>query len=112
MAKVENVTRRIRRRMMFAIQHKASGQFLPPGKGFTWWEGEVIPRHTPRLFVNKRAAQSFQVNWTKGRAILKYVEISTSWGDDGRQELTYEDRGRTRDMLLIIPVTLTFGEPL
>lgn len=99
---------------MFAIRHKATGVYLPQGKGLTWWEGEKAPNHVPRLFINKRAAQAFQINWAKGRAVVKFVTQSRGFMEpsDDVPELFYEDQGRTRAMLEIIPVTLTFGEPL
>lgn len=94
---------------MFAIRHKATGNLLSWHKGATWWEGQSGP--VPRIFSTKKAATSFVVIWAFGRASVKHSYRGV-FDTDESPGIEYENRGRTRDMLEIIPVTLTFGEPL
>lgn len=94
---------------MFVVRHKHTQRFLPTMKGASWWEGEE--EGPPRLFVSKRAAQNFVIMWAKGRAAVER-SYSGEWGLDEVIGLKFEDRNRKRTDLEIIPVTLTFGEPL
>lgn len=92
----------------FAIRHRRTGALLPQTeKGASWWEGESSDNR-PRLF-SKIGARNFINIWVKGRVIVKRTPYGSI--DEG-ETLEYESRGRSRSDLEIIPVTLTFGEPL
>lgn len=94
---------------MFVVRHKTTGKYLNPGNGASHWEGEggIVPR----IFHSLRGAKAFQASWARG---IVSVGKSYDWetGYTENTGLRIEDRGRRKDMLEIIPVILTFGEPL
>lgn len=97
--------------MMYAIRIKATGNLLPVGPGASFWTGDE-PAECPRLFVSLHAARAFRASWAKGEAHIKRSRRGGWDGVDDIEDLVYVDKGRTQSMLEIIPVTLTFGDPL
>lgn len=95
---------------MFAIRMKSTGYYLPVGPGASYWTGDE-PAKNPRLFISPHAARAFKASWAKGEAHIKRRPHS-NWAVDEIEDLVYVDKGRNQLMLEIIPVTLTFGEPL
>lgn len=96
----------------FVVRHKAKGNLLPIGKGMSWWEGDAIGAVTPpRLFHSYLGAKNFIASWARGTVEVKrayrHYEL-----DDFEGELKITPKGRKKEMLEILPVTLTFGEPL
>lgn len=92
------------------VKHVATGSVLPIVKGASWWdpteEGyDTAKQPGPRIFVSKQAATNFIVAWARGRAIKKYVGGNNPW-DDSHEELEFEDVGRTRSMLVAVPVQI------
>lgn len=96
---------------MFAIRMKATGNFLPVGPGASYWTG-TEPAKNPRLFVSLHAARAFKASWAKGEAHIKRSRHGDWSGVDDIEDLVFIDKGRKQTDLEIIPVTLTFGEPL
>lgn len=95
----------------YAVKHKKTQAFLSATwqRGGTYWEGEAdnLP---PRLFKTKMAAQKFVEMWAKGQA-----RATSDWAESSplgpreclRVYTVYEDRGRSRSDLLIVPLSLS-----
>lgn len=96
---------------LYAIQHTTTGNYLTDRYvGGSWWEGEPY-KGSPKLFKTLGSAKGWRTNWLKGSV---KTEHSQDW-ETGYEKLnlvTIPRPNRTRDQLTIIPVTLTFGEPL
>ncbi|HEY9155554.1 MAG TPA: hypothetical protein VIM69_10505 [Opitutaceae bacterium] len=99
----------------YAIRHIATGQFLPPGDGSTWWEPTseyTIQPLVPRLFHSIKAAESSRQHWYKGRA--KYnIESGGGWEEpvyDYVSGIIYEtpEIPRVKGELEIVKVEMIF----
>ena len=94
----------------YAVKHKKTQAFLSAAwqKGGTYWEGEAdnLP---PRLFKTKMAAQKFVEMWAKGQAESYTVYIKSDFGppECSGQQTRYNDQGRSRSDLLIVPLSLS-----
>ncbi|MFA5377061.1 MAG: hypothetical protein WC455_15020 [Dehalococcoidia bacterium] len=95
----------------YAIRHKETQAFLSAAwqRGGTYWEGEAdnLP---PRLFATSIAAQKFVEMWAKGqaRAASDWTESSPLGPRECLRVYTvYEDQGRSRSDLLIVPLSLS-----
>lgn len=92
---------------LYAILHRKTGNYLPmEWKGTSYWEGEA--GKAPRL-LSLRAAKSLVIQWARGqhRTITHYS--ATPLGRDDWMEHKIIPRGRRRDDLEIVEVTLTFS---
>jgi hypothetical protein len=101
----------------YVVKHLQTGEFLPillKGEGgYSWWDPTVegyVKGGCPRIFKNKLAANSFIVQWARGRA-TKITHRGTyfdgySHDNEVFERLGIEDVGRTRSMLRAIPVNL------
>lgn len=119
--------------LMYVVRHKSTGVILKDLKGASHWDPEgltVAPEaraeytanqradtRPPRLFISKRAADNFMTSWARGAARMVSNETYRGAGgymtDEAPYDLVVEPvPGRARDQLEILPVTLTFGEPL
>jgi hypothetical protein len=101
----------------YVIRHKVTQRLLPQSysTGSTWWnpvEHDPKKDELPRLFYSKKAAKSCIITWAKGHAVKKTAGTFDSF-DDFEEWLEYEAvPGRTREQLEVVPVHLSFGEPL
>lgn len=101
---------------MFAIRHKASNTILDCrfARGGSYWnptETNFKPDPRPRIFISLRAAKSFISQWTAGEHKQTYEYDPSGWGSE-RSIHSVKDVGRSRSDLEIIPLTITFGDPL
>lgn len=100
--------------MLYAIKHLNTGNYLPQDfKGASHWAGvEFTDR--PRLF-SKTGAKAFQSSWARGPVVKDYIgdELGhEGFGHYPMYEYRPEPIGRKKSDLAIVPVVLTFGEPL
>ena len=126
---------------LFIVRHKVTGLVLKDFKGASHWDPEGLlmnwsedeltrysqkdahashylqdPR-PPRLFSTKKGAVNFISSWLRGRAKLVSNDVYRGAGgymtDEPSHDLVIEKvPGRRRDQLEIVPVILTFGEPM
>jgi len=98
---------------LYAIRHKATGNYLSQyRRGTSYWNGEPDERNAPRL-LNLRGAKSLVIQWAYGEHRNTVHETANPiTGYDCWVDHEIIDKGRKRTDLEIIPVTLTFGEPL
>lgn len=89
---------------LYVVKHIGTKQYLPIEKGASWWEGYNL-NGTVRIFKNAKAARSFISSWVRGRVMKRYIDGSTPWSDS-IETFEYEDVGRTKDMLVAIPVEI------
>lgn len=99
--------------MLYAIRHNETGAFLSQNwmKGASFWEGQQdnVP---PRLF-SLRGAKAFVASWRQGEVRKESRGYSGNPYDiDAEITIKIVDVGRKASALSIIPVTLSFGEPL
>ncbi len=99
---------------LYAIRHNATGNYLPQiMRGASHWIGaEQIEQ--PRLFT-KAGAVNFVASWVRGPVEKVYVgdeQGHEGFGHYPIYDFVPKDVGRKKSDLSIIPVTLTYGEPL
>jgi hypothetical protein len=87
------------------VKHLGTGQTLSIERGSSWWEGQNT-NGTVRIFKNEHAAKSFISSWVRGRAALRYGYTDRFGGEIETMTLEFEDVGRTKDMLVAIPVQI------
>lgn len=98
--------------MIYAIRHKETGNYLSQyWKGGSYWNGENDGKEAHRIFT-LRAAKSFVSQWAMGEHKQTYEEYDTLEGRDGRSYHFIKDVGRKRTDLEIIPITISYGEPV
>lgn len=106
--------------LMFALRHIASQRFMPQtqnNRGYTHWDPdspdpkgglEAAMPGSIRLFPSRKGADNARVTWAFGVATRKYHPGGSSWGPDegGDDYLDYEDKGRSKDSLEIVPMVV------
>lgn len=101
---------------LFAIRHKATGEFLPElsgqGRGYTFTSPLPVSSETPRLFRSARAAKLALRAWLHGP--YERVWETDEWGGGqvvvGTAPRATPPADRNPDEMEIIPVTLTWSE--
>ncbi len=102
----------------YAVRHKATGKFMPDsstGKGWSFWNPdsptggmEIAVKDSIRLFNSSKGADNARVTWARGEAHHKETGIGTL---DYEERLEYKDVGRKKDMLEVVPMTLSEMQP-
>jgi len=100
---------------MFALRHIKTGRFMPQtanNRGYSHWDPdnpaqtlEAAIKGSTRLFPSRKGADNARVTWAFGVATMKHTNGSSYGGFDGGDDyLDYEDKGRHKDMLEIVPM--------
>lgn len=97
----------------FTVRHVDTGHLLPPNKRSSKWDFTQPAPHFPRLFKTKRAAQVWIRTWVRGTASRSVDYPPFKQGLYYGAIVQYEPiPGRHTSHLEIVPVTLSFGDPL
>lgn len=84
---------------VYCVRHRRTRNFLPyEWTSPSWWEGER--GKGPRTFPTDLHAKAFVKQWLLGPVFYK---------DDGN--IVRDSRGRTKDMLEIVPMDLMEAKP-
>jgi hypothetical protein len=100
---------------LFIVRHVSTGCVLPPslgrrGRGGSFWdptESDYFDMGVPRIFHNRHAANCFIASWARGEHHTYRSNGDIYAGIDPEEETTVQDVGRTKDMLVAVPITIT-----
>jgi hypothetical protein len=103
---------------LFIVRHVSTGCVLPPamghrGRGGSFWdptEPDYFDTGIPRLFHNRKAAVSFITQWARGLHLTTRSKGDWYAGIEPEEETIIEDVGRSKDMLVAVPVTVIAAE--
>lgn len=94
----------------FVVRHIDTGHALPAGIRGSLWDPEDEPTGLPRLFRSSRAARNFINAWARGKGFRQYPFDYRGRYIGG--PVTYQPTTRDKQTLEIVPVSLTYGDPL
>jgi len=98
----------------YAVKHSSGNYLTDHWQGSSYWEGEE-GKGAPKLFKSLGSAKGWRTQWLKGRVIKEYAALAQDSFFQGEEFVGYSYEpvpSRSLSCINIIPVTLSFGEPL
>lgn len=98
---------------LYVVRHVATGFMLPQayGRGGSFWdptEDGYFDGGIPRLFRSRRAAVGFIAQWSRGLHVTDRSKGDWYAGIEPSEETTVHDVGRSQDMLVAVPIEITY----
>jgi len=101
---------------LYVVRHVATGFMLPPamghrGRGGSFWDPTEPNYHDagiPRVFHNRQAAIGFITQWARGLHVTSRSKGDWYAGVEPEEETEIHDVGRNKDMLVAVPIVITY----